>query len=74
MTIYRVGQVWERGGLRRESVDIRTGPNGPYHTSTEGLSSYEIWWRRTGLMARSGWCWGSSWRYWAKSAKLGIKS
>lgn len=70
MTVYRSGQIWERDGKRREIVAIRTGASGPYHGSTEGLTGYELQWRRDAFDFKSRWTWFTTWRAWAKGAEL----
>lgn len=69
MTVYRVGQIWQRDGKRREIVAIKTGAIDPYHGSTDGLTGYEILWQRC-LGEAGGWCWGGTWRAWARGAEL----
>lgn len=69
MTVYRVGQIWELDGKRREIVAIRTGIDGRYHRSTEGLTRYSILWQRD-MFGTGGCCWNTGWQRWAKGAKL----
>ncbi len=56
MTIYKVGQVWERDGLRREIVGESNG-------------NQKIEWRRPPRGAiKTTWC--AEWRNWASKATL----
>ncbi len=73
MTIYKVGQVWERNDRRREIVLINEGANwlgtGNKRDSTEGLRTFYLHWRRPGGgKINQAWC--STWFEWASKATL----
>ena len=69
MTIYKVGQVWERDGLRREIVAVNMGGN-RFTDSTENLKTYYILWRRPPKGAERPAAWCSTWFDWASRATL----
>lgn len=75
--VYKVGQVWEKDGRRREVVRIesfrtRESVDSTAHVQKgpgERYGCFHLWWRKdTGGAERKMWC--SSWMEWARRATL----
>lgn len=73
MTEYRVGQVYERDGKRREIARIRVWGKGGGYTMPAFVaptsSSYELDWKRPGASPLKK-CWCATWMAWASKATL----